>query len=281
MNEAEYTEIKHIIENVPQTEWTKELEESRSYNRIYHLSDIRENLVGFLPVSRADRVLELGCGCGALTGSLARRAGSVTALDTDPRYCELCLLRHKEQENLIVENADPMVFLEKTKERYTMILLVDELKRTEEQNQAKELLKACHEKLTDGGQVVIAVPNRYGLRYFAGSAYPQTESYFTGIDGRFGEEPHTCFSRKELRNLLAETGYQDPYFYYPYPDHHFPLSVFSDDRQPGSGELMTNQLNFDWERFSLFDENRAFEGIREEGSFPYFSNSYLVMAKGS
>ena len=279
MNAAEFNEIKTIIETIPADEWTRHIEESRSYNQIFHLSDLRENAVGFIPVTKEDIVLELNCGCGAVTGNLLRRAKKVTAVDGDREYCELAKLRHKTAENLTVVNKTPAEFLQETGETYTCIFMLDTLQRTEHMEEAKRLLALAAEKLRKGGLLVVAVPNRYGMRYFAGGAYPGTDKYYSGIDGNFKNVPHTCFSRTELTGLMKAADFKDLELYYPYPDHHFPLSVFSDERLPGSGELVTNQLSFNWERFSIFDENMAFEGIREEGAFPVFSNSYLITGR--
>ena len=36
--------------------------------------------------------------------------------------------------------------------------------------------------------------------------------------------------------------------------------------------------NFDGDRFILFDEGKAFDNVIENGLFPEFSNSFLVIA---
>ena len=35
--------------------------------------------------------------------------------------------------------------------------------------------------------------------------------------------------------------------------------------------------NMDWQRFLLFDETRAYDSLVEQGQFPEFSNSFLVI----
>ena len=47
---------------------------------LYHLSHVRENITASLQLSKEDSVLEIGAGCGAVTGALARMAGSVTCI---------------------------------------------------------------------------------------------------------------------------------------------------------------------------------------------------------
>ena len=43
------------------------------------------------------------------------------------------------------------------------------------------------------------------------------------------------------------------------------------------GELSNNIRNFDRERMHLFDEKNAFDALIEDGMFPFYSNSYMVV----
>lgn len=70
-------------------------------------------------------------------------------------------------------------------------------------------------------------------------------------------------------------GFQQIEFYYPYPDHVFPLQIFSDDRLPKKGELTNNMRNFGDDRMVIFDESRVFDNLIGDQMFPDFSNSYL------
>ncbi|MFQ9152800.1 MAG: rRNA adenine N-6-methyltransferase family protein [Blautia sp.] len=42
---------------------------------------MRGNIVSWLPITKEDKVLEIGAGCGAITGALAKKAGSVTCVE--------------------------------------------------------------------------------------------------------------------------------------------------------------------------------------------------------
>ena len=48
---------------------------------MYHLSDIRQNIVEWLQIENTAEILEIGSGCGAITGTLARKAKSVTCIE--------------------------------------------------------------------------------------------------------------------------------------------------------------------------------------------------------
>ena len=48
---------------------------------LYHLSHIRGNIVEWFPMDKKSKVLEVGSGCGAITGTLAEKAGHVTCIE--------------------------------------------------------------------------------------------------------------------------------------------------------------------------------------------------------
>lgn len=69
---------------------------------LYHLSEERQNIVSWLPLEKTDRVLEIGCGCGAVTGALCRRAGHVDAVEISPRRAEIAAYRNQDCANLTI-----------------------------------------------------------------------------------------------------------------------------------------------------------------------------------
>ena len=56
------------------------------------------------------------------------------------------------------------------------------------------------------------------------------------------------------------------------------MTVYSDAHLPGKGDLRNMALAYDRERYELFDEDTAYDGICEEKEFPFFANSFLVIA---
>lgn len=81
MEDAEV--LKELYESIKQNskaDYAGIIEQRASYPYLYHLSQIRENLVSFLPFDKDMRVLECNPECGALTGKLLAMAGSVRCL---------------------------------------------------------------------------------------------------------------------------------------------------------------------------------------------------------
>ena len=73
-------EILDIVKKYSTVEYDRIIAERKSWPILYHLSALRENIVDFLPIQKTEKVLEVGSGCGAITGALARKAGEVTCV---------------------------------------------------------------------------------------------------------------------------------------------------------------------------------------------------------
>ena len=65
-------EILEITKNAARIEYPKIIEEKNSWPVLYHFSHIRQNIVDWLPITKKDKVLEIGSGCGPITGVLAK-----------------------------------------------------------------------------------------------------------------------------------------------------------------------------------------------------------------
>jgi hypothetical protein len=55
-----------------------------------------------------------------------------------------------------------------------------------------------------------------------------------------------------------------------------PFEIYSDDFLPNNDELLVPAPNFDMERYELFNESLGYQGIIENGQFPFFANSFFV-----
>lgn len=64
-----------------------------------------------------------------------------------------------------------------------------------------QALKILKKRLHPKGHLVLAVDNRFGIKYWAGAMEPHTGRYFDSLEGNGS----TC-SRKELEVLLEKSG---------------------------------------------------------------------------
>ena len=274
-------EILKIARDYSPVEYQKLIEEKKSWPIFYHLSTQRENIVEFLPITKSHKVLEVGSGCGAITGALARKAATVTSVDLSKKRSTINAYRHAECENVTIHVGNFKDIEPDLPADYDFICLIGVFEYGQSyiggEKPFVEFLNILKKHLKSDGRIVIAIENKYGLKYFAGCMEDHLGTYFSGIENYAAGGGVRTFSRNGLEAIFKECGVEEYHFYYPYPDYKFMTTVYSDKRQPGIGELSNNMRNFDRDRMLLFNEKNAFDGLCKDGLFPIFSNSYLVV----
>lgn len=278
-------ELLDIVRKYSQVEYPQLIEQRKSWPILYHLSPLRENIVDFVPMSPQDKVLEVGSGCGAITGALARKAGSVTCVDLSKKRSLINAYRHSDCDNITIHVGNFQDIEPGLSRDFNYICLIGVFEYGRGyiggDHPYEEFLRILMGHLAPGGRILIAIENKYGLKYFAGCKEDHLGSYFSGIENYQEGGNARTFSRQGLEKIFQSCGVEEYHFYYPYPDYKFMTSVYSDERQPGRGELSNNLRNFDRDRMVLFDEKLAFDGIVEEGLFSVFANSYMAVIGGA
>ena len=95
-------EILEITRNYSAVEYRRIIEERESWPVLYHLSPLRGNIVEWLPITKDMKVLEVGSGCGAITGTLARKAGQVTCVELSGKRSRINAYRHMDADNVTI-----------------------------------------------------------------------------------------------------------------------------------------------------------------------------------
>lgn len=275
-------EILEIVRNEKPEDYRKIIEERASWPIFYHLSSLRENIVDWLPINKEHKVLEVGSGCGAITGALARKAGSVTCIDLSNKRSLINAYRHQEMDNILIHVGN---FKDVEKDLdcdYDYVMLIGVFEYGQgymgSQTPYEDFMNILKKHLKPEGHLVIAIENKLGMKYFAGCKEDHSGRYFDSIeDYPDGRGSARTFSRPGLEKILEKCGVNEYSFYYPYPDYKFPTTIFSDRKLPKVGELYQNIRNFDRDRVLLFDEQKAFDMAIREGMFPQYSNSYMII----
>lgn len=248
---------------------------------LYHLSRSRQNIIEVMDIDKSDDLLEIGAGCGALTGGFSTRAGNVTCIDLSKKRSMINAERNKSCNNIeiIVGNFSNIKF-EKTFDVITLIGVLEYADSYMEGDSQAHIhfLEKMHTLLNPGGRVYIAIENKYGLKYFAGCTEDHTGRQFDGITDYNNVSGVRTFAKSELEKMIFESGFKDVFFYYPMPDYKFASQIFSDGRLPEEGELYNLSVSYDRERDILFSEEKAYDGLIHANYFDIFANSYLIEA---
>ena len=273
--------LLEIVKNKTAEEYDSVIEEQRNWPVLYHLSFLRENIVDWLPIDRESKVLEVGSGCGAITGALARKAGSVSCVDLSKKRSLINAYRHREYENITIHVGNFKDIEPDLPGDFDFICLIGVFEYGQSyiggNTPYEDFLKILLPHLAEGGRIVIAIENKYGLKYFAGCREDHLGTYFSGIENYGTDAGVRTFSRNGLERIFKNCGVENYQFYYPYPDYKFMTALYSDAYLPKKGELFNNLRNFDRDRMLLFNEKNAFDGLVEDGLFPAFSNSYVAV----
>lgn len=95
-------DLLEIVKNTKKEDYQKVIEERANWPILYHLSDQRANIVEWIPMDPNSKVLEVGSGCGAITGMLASKAKEVVACDLSRRRSEINATRNQDCGNVTI-----------------------------------------------------------------------------------------------------------------------------------------------------------------------------------
>ena len=274
-------ELLAIARDHSPVEFGQIIEEKKSWPVLYHLSSQRENIVSWLPINKDMKVLEIGSGCGAITGALSKKAGSVTCVDLSKKRSLINAYRHEDCDNVTIRVGNFQDIEPKLDIDYDYALLIGVFEYGQSyiggQTPFKDFLKIIRKHVKNDGKIVIAIENKYGLKYWAGCREDHLGTFFSNIENYPDGGGVRTFSKKGLERIFDSCGETEYSFYYPYPDYKFMTTLYSDKYLPKIGELYNNLRNYDRDRMLLFDEKKVFDGLIEEEMFPFYSNSYLVV----
>lgn len=190
-----------------------------------HLCRERRNCLHWLAIHSTDAVLEVGAGAGALTGGLADRAASVTAVEASQALAFVNAVRQRNRPNVEI-HGDPCdaALVRLGGRAFDLVILADVLHGSARHTEpaadpAVKLLSRLRGLLKPGGRIVLIQTLGSGPARRPGNGAP---------------EP--WISRDNLRQLAQQTGLDTGLFYYPFPDWRFASRLYSDDRPPRQDE---------------------------------------------
>jgi len=253
-----------------------------SWAHEYHLSPVRRNLLEWFPFDPDGCALEVGAGCGALTGLLCRKLKRVTALEYSRQRASVIAQRHSTNSNLDVVVGGFQDF--ETRNRFDYITVIGVLEYAGKfyggRNPYESFLSRSRKLLNPNGVLILAIENKIGLKYITGAPEDHTGRVFDSIyDYPFSNGVRT-FCKNELTDLLHSAGFHNQSWYYPLPDYKMPKVVLSDQTVPGD-------LDSVWDlyparigtvpRKEIIAEKRFAKTMARAGLFGELANSFLVI----
>ena len=287
--EAAERRLLEIVESVAdRSVSSKELfERIDDWSTRYHFSRARHCLLRPLGIQAGDRVLELGCGAGAITRYLGEVGADVTAVEGSLARARVAAARCHDLPNVTVI-ADDLQAAE-VEGQYDWVTLIGVLEYagvySEAEDPYQSYLAAAIRYLKPGGKVVVAIENQLGLKYFNGCSEDHLGIPFAGIQDLYCPKKGVrTFGRRTLSEVLDQAGLLNQQWMYPYPDYKLPCVVLTDEAlQHSAFETVDLLVRSNGEDYSgntqrLFDEGLVNRVLAENGLLADFSNSFLVVA---
>lgn len=258
----------------------------RDWPTEYHLSRSRHCLLRPLRIGAAHRVLELGCGCGALTRFLGESGAQVVAVEGSIARARITAERCRGLDNVRVF-ADNLTRFE-TDERFDYILLIGVLEYAAvfsgHPNPFENQLRGASRFLAPGGKLVVAIENELGLKYFNGCAEDHVGVPFFGVQDLYGPRTVRTFGRRQLLKQFAAAGLSHVDCYYPFPDYKLPSVVLSEqaltdaDFDPVDLLARCQARDYTGSPLRSFNEALTFIPAHKNGLLADLSNSFLAVA---
>ena len=234
---------------------------------LYHLSDIRKNLLSWYTFDKDASILEIGADCGTVTGLFCEKAGKVVAIEQSKIRAEISAYRNNfDNLEIIVGRMDDI----KLNEKFDVVTLLGSLALT------PKLIKMAKDMLNPDGIIIIATANKYGLKYWSGASTEEAGTVFADTEEQSNDRG---FSKNGLTKLLAEQGIDDVDYYYPVPDHRLPFYLYTDESLPASEIINTETVEYINEGLKLFNERKVSDELLKDGMYPDFANSFLVFGR--
>ena len=255
----------------------------------YHLGRLRHCLLRPVAIKPGDTVLELGCGCGAITRYLGEIGAEVVAVEGSMLRSRVAAERCRDLTNVKIFVDDLLDF--RMERRFDWVLLIGVLEYAPAFSCASDpvlhYLDAIRQFLSSTGRLVVAIENRLGLKYFNGCREDHMGVPFFGIQDLYQPRDPQTFGRRELIAKLASAGLPHHYFRYPFPDYKLPTVVLSPasltDAEFDPVDLLSRCQARDYSgwRYRSFDEALVFASLHKNGLIADLSNSFLVEASAT
>jgi GT2 family glycosyltransferase/SAM-dependent methyltransferase/glycosyltransferase involved in cell wall biosynthesis len=252
----------------------------------YHLTPARHCLLRPLTFAPGEKVLELGCGCGAITRYFGELGLQVTAVEGGPPRAAIAAERCRDLPNVRVMLDDLVEF--QSDELFDWVTLIGVLEYSPLFAPGEDPVLAYLEQalryLKPGGKLVVAIENQLGLKYFNGCGEDHVGTPFFGPNGLYGGKSAVTFGRNGLENKLRQAGGQSVAFYYPFPDYKVPTAIVSDRAFHTAGFhiadllLRTEARDYGGRRLRLFSEQLVSQTLENNDLLQHFANSFLVVA---
>lgn len=264
----------------------------RDWSSKYHLSKERANIIRAVEFKNKNnmKVLEIGGGCGAITRYLGEEFREVDSIEGSQYRSKIITERCKDLDNVNVYCAN-LFDISLPENYYDLVIMIGVLEYSNVYSQidnnpiksAQIVLESLNSSLKSNGQIILAIENKFGLKYFSGASEDHTGIQFDSIMGYTKSNTPVTYGKETLGKILSKAGFKNQNWFYPYPDYKLPSVFISDLAAKDTSLFVDNWIETPFTDSgknykTIFNEALAVREIYREGMLPQFANSFLILA---
>jgi SAM-dependent methyltransferase len=252
----------------------------------YHFSKSRHCILRPLPFKRDDSILELGCGCGAITRYLGEIGADVDSVEGTYSRARVAGERCADLSNVTIY-VDNLLKFESDKQ-YDWVLFIGVLEYaplfSEAEDAVQHYLNEAKKHLKPSGKLVVAIENKLGLKYLNGCGEDHVSEPYFGVENRYPNKGPVTFGKEELSLVLNNVGFHRLEYFYPFPDYKLPNVVIHESafthKMFAVSEVLRglHSRDYNGRLYRAFDESFVWPELEKNHLIEALSNSFLVVA---
>lgn len=257
----------------------------KDWPTFYYFSSRRANLLRPLAkkLLSGARVLELGCGMGAVTRYLGETCAEVVAVEGSRRRGAVAAKRCADLPNVTVL-IDEIKSLPANLGKFDVVTLIGVLeyaRRYGGPGAEVKMLETAKSFLKPDGFLILAIENKLGLKYFAGVPEDHLGRRWIGITNGYRDDSICTWSRKELTELLSKAGFAHWEQFLVLPDYKLPVSVVTPlglQTPEFNLEAFLCQSSRPFEQMPFFNMSEAWQSVFKGGLLADLADSLCFVA---
>ena len=209
--------------------YSKELGANQtSWAKLYHFSADRHHALKPLEsFIRNKNVLELGCGCGAITRYLGEISNHVVAVEGSVNRGKVAAERCRDlpNVNIVIDLIQDLEF----EAQFDVVTLIGVLEYSQiyvdSDDPIGHVIQKAKQYLKPNGILIVAIENQLGLKYFAGAPEDHGVGIMAGINDIYTNKDPITFGKKELERKFISEGFKKVDTYLAFPDYKLPSLI--------------------------------------------------------
>ena len=266
-------EIKDYIDKYKIEDYSQIIMQDKRTNIVSVFSEMRSNIIKWYPFDKNKNVLEIGANYGEITYELSKRCKEVTAIEFSEKKVECISKRLEETENVQVILCSQLknTNLQK-KYDYITLIGISEYAKKIGFNDLEDMLKWAKEHLSEDGKILLALDNKFGVKYLAGSTRNKDEEKFANYREHIHKD-YQLYGKGELEKILKNIEGINYKFYYPVPNYNLTHLIYTDNYLPQKSRY---NIYYREDEEILFEESSFLKEAIKNDQFDFFTNSYLI-----